>query len=105
MPFERLSGRHEVSWIYTAVEQRPLMLCGDKGNCIVGHVGAAGEEDEAEVAVDERMFDEGDSVDGGRYREALPDETLNSADGLSGRPWDLGDEVDDTFLFRRGVAS
>jgi len=109
MPFEKLSGRHEISWIYTAVEQRPLMLCGDKGNCtvgrVVGDVGAAAEEDEAEEGVYGAMFDEGESVDGAQFREALQDETLDSADGISGRSWDLGDEVDDTFRFRRGVAS
>lgn len=108
MQFEKLGGRHEVGWIYTPIEHRAMMLCGDRGNCTVGRVvGDEGldTEDDAGVGVHERLFDEGASVDGVQYREALRDETFDSADGLSGRSWDLGAEVEDTFRFRRGVVS
>jgi len=108
MPFEKRGGRHEVSWIYTPAEHRPLMLCGDKGNCTVGCVvgdGDAAAEDEAEERAHEMMFDEGDSVDGARYRGDFADETFDAADGPPTRLWDLGGEVEDTFRFRKGVAS
>lgn len=109
MPFEKLGGRHEVSWVFTAVEQRPMLLCGDKWNCTVGRVGGDEGVDTTEEGVEvggyERFFDEGASVDAARYGEALRDEMFDSNDGVSGRSWDLGPEVDDTFRFRRGVAS
>ena len=108
MPFEKLGGRQEVSWVHTGVEERTMVLCGDKWNCTIGRVvGDEGTEagDEEEVGTYEKMFEEGESVDASRFEEGLGDDMFDSGDALSRQAWDLGGEVEDTFRFRRSVAS
>ena len=113
LPLDKLGGKMEANWLFSEASDMLSLILGNAHNYTIAELSHDGElsschkKGEITGAGPEDMFDEGNSLDLSPIM--ISHEEFTMANGQvslpcgPSEPWNLSDEVDDTFHHRRHV--
>lgn len=115
LELDKLGGKMEANWLRDDATDMHTLMLGNAYNYVTGKISRNGElvslpkEIEIAGAGPEDMFDEGNSMDLSPVKVSHDEVTMeaggdSSAFGYS-EQWNVSDEVDDTFNYRRHAKS
>lgn len=115
LQLDKLGGKMEANWLLDDATDMHSLMLGNAYNYVIGKISRNGElvslpkEIEMTGAGPENMFDEGNSLDLSPIKVSHDEVTMEARGDSSAleysEQWNVSDEVDDTFNYRRHAKS